>query len=372
MESRTFALAVLAAASLAPAGCLIPEPGVRAGRAAVQSTRVCEPRGIGSILTLEWLPAAAAAPEDDGRLWIGGEHGAIQSTRYGEELERVEFDVRNGNPRPVDVDADGALETMNASRGWSDAGLFDSTGRALWSFPPDGLDAADAMAAGPIGEDGATAFVVGLNASGGVHFLDAEGYRFRSIRSSNVFSVAIADLDGDGTVEIVHSDGRGFFRWLQVRDEYGCPLRRLNAPFEGFGLIRWPDAQSPPRLIGGDEDTVQVFDPCVEPEGALLAEFELPDDGFSVETGQLVRLDPAAEPYLAVLRTIRATLERSALYVFDSRRRLVYHEVFGVPYLGLTVAPAAAPGTPEELLVGAGTSVWRYALRSPAAEPVAR
>ena len=390
MDSRTLVTAVLAAAALSAAGCRqIPEPGQRMGDDRIFRMILCDLPEIGEIRNLEWLPAEGGDGAL-GRLWIGGDYGAVQTTRDGEERERVVFSRRIVNPLPIDVDADGMLETMACGGGWSDVGLLDADGQLAWMFPAEraafragdamalfGPASPDAMAAGPIGADGDVAFVVGMNAGDGLHFLDACGHVFRSYRGSNVFSVAVADLDGDGAVEILHSDGRGSDRWIQVRDEHGCRQRRIDLDFEAFGLVRWPDAHSPPRLSGGDEDSVQIVDPCAEPGAAVLAELELPDEGFSVDHGQVlpVLLDPAAEPYVAVQRTIRATWQRSALYLFDSQRRLVYHEVFPFSHIGIVAAPARAPGGAEELLVGAGSRVCRYELRlhppSPAASPVA-
>jgi len=376
MDSHPLATAVLAAlGTLLPACAGAPAPGVRAGGDVFERELVCDVPGLGDIRNLEWLLASgtsAAADDADGRLWIGAQQGAVQVSREGEESDRLVFAQRLVNPHPIDVDADGTLETMDCGGGWSDVGLLDAAGKILWSYPRSkGLDSPDAMAAGPIGKDGETGFVVGMNAGGGVHLLDAAGRTLLSDGASNVFSVAVADLDSDGVAEILHSDGSGRTRWIQLRRADGAPLRRLAAEFSSFGLIRWPDAGSPPRVLGVDDGTVQIVDPCAGPEAVVLAEFELPDEGFSVDSGQLVRLDPLAEPYLAVERTIRATWSRAALYLFDAQRRLVYHEVFPVPYLAMAVLPADAPSEPDELLVGAGTEVWRYELRpASGAEPV--
>jgi hypothetical protein len=221
------------------------------------------------------------------------------------------------------------------------------------------MSAADAMAAGPVGPNGTLAFVIGMNGHDGVHFLDVEGQRFRHLECRNVFSVAVADLDGDGDAEVLHSEG-AFDSGIWVRDRDAQPLRRLDTEFTSFSLIRWPSADSPLRLIGIDgESTVQIVDPCVEPDGELLAEYELPEGGFADPEATLVRLDPGAPPFLAVIRTIRATWHRSALYVFDSERQLVYHEIFGSPHLGIAVVPAATGGA-EDLLVGVGSQLRHY------------
>lgn len=364
----------IAAGVLVAAGCQIPEPGPRVGGDRVARLLLCDLPAIGEIRNLEWLPASGT---DDGSLWIGGAHGVVRATRDGVERERVVFDRRLTNPRPIDVDGDGSLETMDCGRGWAPVGLLDDQGGSLWRYPRgDGLGAADAMAAGPIGENGDIVFAVGMNGGGGLRFLDREGEPLFRLKATNVFSVAITDLDGDGAEEIVHSDG-GPRDAILVRHADGCAWRQLDLEFVSFGLVRWPDADSPTRLSGGDEDTVQIVDPWAEPGASVLAEFDLPDEGFSVDHGQVlpVRLGSEAESYVAVQRTIRATWERSALYIYDAQCQLVYHEVFPVSVIGIVVVPPRFPGGAEELLVGAGSRVHRYELlsKSPvaSADPVA-
>ena len=349
-------LAVAMLLALEPCGP--PDPGIPTGAATLRRSVVQQLPELGPI---ENVVRLAPAPEDGGEVWVGGQNGCARLTTDGAERGRVRFAHRVVNPVPIDVDGDGRWETMACGGGWSDVGLLDAEGHPLWHFP-DGahsLAAADAMAAGPVGPNGSLAFVIGMNGGDGVHFLDVEGARFRHVDGSNVFSVAVADLDGDGAAEIVHSGGGGFGGRIWVRDRDGAPLRRLDAELGFFSLIRWPEPDSPPRLLGIDDDTVQVVDPCVEPDGEVLAEFELPDGGFAEPAGTLVRLAAGAPRFLAVSRTIRATWHRSALYVYDSERRLVYHEVFPHPHLGIVAVPSAAGGA-EDLLVGVGTTLWRY------------
>ena len=368
-HSASTALA-LAAALLG--ACGIPEPGIRAGAARLEGTVLCTPDGIGSIQNVAWLPGA----NGDGELWIGGENGFVLAGRDGGELERVRFARRVGNPRPIDVDGDGRWETMSCGEGWGAVGLLDADGEKVWIYPAEraasragdaralfGPPAPDAMAAGPVGYEDELAFIVGMNGSGGLCAFDGDGRRLWRRRATNVFSVAVADVDGDGSAEMLYSDAAGWGSTIKLRDAHGCRIRQLDVGFGHFSLLRWPRADSPPRVLGVDGDAVQIVDPCVDPEGRVLAEYELPDAGFAEAEGVLVNLAADTAPYLAVTRTIRATWQRSALYVFDADHRLVYHEVFPFSDIGAVAVPADGSGTgAEHLLVGAGTKVWRYAL----------
>lgn len=364
MSRTPLAVAVAAVLLSLPACSSPPDPGIRTGAATLERALVCDLPAVGPI---ESVVRLGVVPADGGDVWVGGRNGCARLTAAGEPRALELFEHPIVNPRPIDVDGDGQWETMGCGGGWSAVGLFDAEGHPLWRVPSRerSLGTPDAMAAGPVGPTGSLAFVIGMNAGGGVHFLDVEGQRFRHVQGSNVFSVAVADLDGDGDAEILHSDGGGFGGRIWVRDRDAQPLRRLDVDLGFFSLIHWPEPDSPPRMLGIDDATVKIVDPCVEPDGELLAEYELPDGGFAEPVGTVVQLAAGAPRFLAVVRTIRATWHRSALYVFDSERRLVYHEIFGYPHVGIAAVPSAAAGA-EDLLVGVGSTLWRYSWPSPA------
>ncbi len=48
-------------------------------------------------------------------------------------------------------------------------------------------------------------FIVGMNAGGGVRFLNEDGQQWGQSSASNVFTVEPFDTDGDGIREILHS-----------------------------------------------------------------------------------------------------------------------------------------------------------------------
>jgi hypothetical protein len=364
-----FAALVLVALPLA--GCVqIPEPGLRVDEGLARRSLVCE---VGAIGEIQRIARLEPAPQDGVETWVGGEDGCVLLGSDGSPAEPVLFEQRLLNPAPIDVDGDGHWETMDCGEGWSSVKLLDDAGRLLWVYPRENRSAwgpsPDAMAAGPLGEDGELLFVIGLNAGDGVRVLDVDGQIVKRLRGTNVFSVAVADLDGDGSAEMLTTQAAGPGGQIRVRDVHGCRLRTLHVDSGGFSLIRWPRPDSPPRLLiveGGN--TVQIFDPCAGEHGRVIAEYELPDYGFSEGEGALFTPAPGSDPWLAVTRTIRATWQRSALYVFDAERRLVYHEVFPFSDVGMAVVPAA-PGDArsartEDLLVGEGSRVWRYELKA--------
>jgi hypothetical protein len=260
----------------------------------------------------------------------------------------------------LNLDKDGALEYMNRGRGWSPVGRLDAQGKSLWHYPSSPTDgAADAMAAGDLDVDGHLEFIVGMNGRGGLRVLDERGIELWRRDATNVFNVEVLDIDKDGRPEIVHSEGRTD-GGIWIRSGTGDVIRRLSPGFVSFSLLRWPAANSEPSLLGVvGPDRLQI----VEFSGRTVAQFTLPDSGTADAVGAPVRFGSDGNVFLAVVRTIKATWRRSAFYVFDGHSKLIYHEILPASAIGLAVLPADSSGK-EALLIGSGSSVWRYGMRT--------
>jgi hypothetical protein len=199
-----------------------------------------------------------------------------------------------------------------------------------------------------------------MNGGGGLRVLDEQGIEVWRQPASNVFSVEVLDTNEDGKPEIIHSQGGQSDAGIWVRNGDGGVIRKLQPGFLSFSVLRWPTSKSAPTLLGVvNSDALHI----VNFSGEMIAEFKFPDRAYGYVMGSGVRLGSGEKSYLAVVRTIRAAWDRSALYVFDTDSKLVYHEIFPVGFLGLAVPPPDERGI-ESFLVGAGSSVSRYVLKS--------
>lgn len=333
-------------------GCdlLVAKEGVRVGEGTFTRELFFESPIKGAIRSIVVLPSDRSKRLN---IVICSQLGAAFLTETGDLRGIVHFDDSIQNPGLIDLNRDGAWEYINRGGGWSPVALLNSAGHVRWKYPPErSTPAADAMAAGDLNGDGKWEFVVGMNAGGGLRVLDEEGRELWRKDASNVFSVEVADIDGDGTPEILHSGGQ---RGILIRDLKEKVVRELQTGFESFSLVRWPKVGCEPCLSGVNSDGVLSV---VDMSGKHMREYQLPDNGHNNAQAVSVRFDPRSVPYVAVARTISASYGKSAFYIFDDRGGLVYHQVFPSSYLGLGVLENDDGG--EMLLLGSGRKVWSY------------
>lgn len=303
-----------------------------------------------------WLKRVSSISRVGSLVWVSGEHGALSLSGRGRVRSVVRFDARVGTVIPFDWDGDGDVEFLNTGGGWQPVSLMDGQGRTQWQL--DGWSPApNDLTAGDLSGNGRIGFVVGFNGGGGVARLDARGQRVWERSGSNVFTVEVADVDGDGTVEILHSShGDG----IVIRDAGGTQLRTLDVTSGPFSLTRWPALGDQQWIAHSGNGTLDLVDFAGELRGRL----PLPVGGFSVNQAIPVRLR-AGEPndvHFAVVRTIHATGRRSALFLYDSDGKLIYTEVFLASRLALAAIPDEQTGA-EVLLVGAQSRVFAYRLK---------
>ena len=297
-------------------------------------------------------------------LAVAGGNGAAFLDRAGKLISFVPFGDSFDRIAVVDVEGDGVCEFMNRGSAGYDAALLDHNGKQLWTYRAKGGSVSD-MAAGDVDKDGLLEFAVGFMGNTGVHLLDRGGAVRWKRPDANVWCLGMADINGDGGAEIIHSNGSG---QLRVRDEFGnivsqtqlaarptSPTAAFTAGFFHISLAHWPTESSSARVIAAGRDVVEVFDTG----GKSLARFKAPKAGFFSDVlGVPVKLRKDLPEYFAVVVTFQLA-DRSVLYLYNSNQGLVYQEVLDEPCHALAALPLGKTGE-EALLVGGEGKVWEY------------
>jgi hypothetical protein len=228
---------------------------------------------------------------------------------------------------------------------------LDPQGRVLWRY--GGSPGVDDTAAGDLDGDGRLDFVVGFNDGGGVHRVNASGQKVWSEPDGNVWRVALLDTDGDGRLEIVHSNAEGR---LTIRDPAGRVVRRIKPPlyFSHFSPVRWPGKDGPALLQMEDERIV-----VLDAGGATVASLPAPRARSALDAvGTPVKGKAGGTELFAVVGTY-SPWGRSVLYVHAPDGALLYEEVLADVCAGIAALSSADAG-PDSLLVGCKGVVWRY------------
>ena len=340
-RAKAHSLLMLAALGCGPP---LPDPGILRGADLLQKSLFLERTELGDVQSISVEPSGPGA---DGFILVAGTKAAAFVTRTGEVQRLVRFQDEMTTPVPIDIEGDGTLEFMDRGGGWQPVSVVSHDGRTLWRYEGRDLAAPNEMDAGDVDGDGLLEFVIGLNGSGGVLCLDRRGTTRWTAGGSNVFSVAILDVDVDGTPEVVHTTGGT----IEVRDASGKVVGTLQPGFFIFATVSWPDPGATRRLMGETRGQLQI----VDPGGTVLARFDA--SGLRSDSPATPVLLAPGRPCFAVGSTIRATARRSRLKVFDPDAALVYEEVFDSA--DLPVAAIGDDGTGRgRLLVGSGPRVW--------------
>ena len=305
-----------------------------------------EPHGAGRLHLVgtlgAWLPAAGDAPE-----------------------AFVPFaPVPGGGSRwdvaALDLEGDGRLEYLSRGGNWHPVGLLAGDGGILWRAATGW--GANRLAAGDVDGDGATDFVLAMNGGGGLHRLDAKGEKLWSVDGANLWDAAIVGPTAGAPGPIVHTNAGGELVWRSASGERIAAAR--PSPYvTQFSVVRWPEADSPPRIAYFGEGSLFVVDAA----GArvLSVDLGLPARNAELATATF-RPEPDGPLWLASLADY-PVFGRSALSLVDKTGDLVYQRI--LPRTCTTLEPARVPPEGDALLVGcegrlmaAGPEVATHAL----------
>jgi len=297
--------------------------------------------------------------ELDGRggreIGIAGRKGALFLSTTGKVKSSVMFSSTTSHVDIIDVEGDGVCEFINRGgyRGDTrDASLLDHNGKTLWTY--GGSPAINNMCAGDIDGDGIAEFVAGFNGGGGVHLVDEKGERRWRQPDGNVWHVELVDTNGDGNIEIVHTNVGGR---INVRDKDGNIISRASSDshFTDFSICKWPSKDDREYVLHCEKNKIGLYDF----DGEAVAGFDAPNcSRYGHARGVLVKTERGEPEYLAVLAEFRHW-KRALLYLYDSAGELVYQEILPDACASIAVIPLKGSET-DTILVGGEGKVWEY------------
>jgi len=294
-------------------------------------------------------------PSPGVEIGIAGSYGAIFINDSSQTKSRIIFSGRVALVNIIDIDSDGVCEFINRGSWGIDASLIDHKGNTVWTY--GGNPGVDDMCAGDIDRDGAKEFVVGFNGRGGVHLLDKNGKKKWRQSDGNVWHVELVDTNGDGNLEIVHSNAAG---QITVRDGQGKVIFQTKpAPyFSHFSLCRWPSKKDREYALLAADDTIWLFNF----DGKVVAQFNAPKCGTLGRVwGQLVKIKNSQPEYLAVIVEFE-NWKRSILYVYAQPDVLVYQEIIPETCGSIAAISLDKSGN-EAIFIGCEGNVWQYKVK---------
>lgn len=282
----------------------------------------------------------------------------------GKSWDIVEQDRDLAFIRIEDLDGDGKPEI--AGHGAYACEILDLKGKTVWKYGPKGKESeVDALRIGDVDNDGKNEILVARDT-------DLEAYSENGRRkwstdiSDSIFgAIEIADVDGDGKNEIVAGKS--------ILDGRGKHVKDIKKPYSVDGYLNQKGENFYFVFINGNRLGLFSDDKLKANYDAPLSDIQKirkPDDnnfltGMSVfgADALFVKFGADQQKYLAVL----ADADDSGgydyfriLYIYDSERKLVYHETIRTYNGEMTILPKA-DGT-ESLLVVDDGKIIRYSL----------
>lgn len=254
-----------------------------------------------------------------------------------------------------DVDSDGVYEFINRGSWCVDASLIDHQGNVVWTY--GGTPGVDDMSAGDMDLDGVADFVVGFNGGGGVHLVDINGKKTWKQSDGNVWHVEFVDIDGDGKLEIIHSNAAG---QLTVRDRQGNVINRTKpAPyFSDFSICRWPTQDDREYALLAEDDTIWLFDF----NGKSIKQYSAPKCGSLGGARGIAFTIGKLSGYFAVIVNF-SNWKKAILYIYTPQGQLEYQEI--LPEASAAIATVKLDSSGKDvLLIGGNGRVWKYSFKS--------
>lgn len=265
----------------------------------------------------------------------------------------------------VDLDRDGTPEI--AGRGPYVCEVIDLTGKVVWKYPgkaKGNLWRIDQLKIGDVDNDGINEILVGKDDS--LEVFDRQGRLLwkSQVPKFSLTNLTVADFDQDGWNEIITDDS--------IYNGRGELVRSIKKPIRVNGHI--VGNGEPLEMIFFDKNKLGLF----QLEN-LTATYEAPmsfidgppgekgplDFGALVfhARGQYVYLSTDGRRYLAILADATVRKGRDyckILYVYDSDRKLIYHETFDAFNGVLSVLRDGQ--RPDSLLVTDDGKLFKYSL----------
>jgi tetratricopeptide (TPR) repeat protein len=300
------------------------ELGVVFGLGVVSDWTLLEDEALGSVGRVE-LGA--------GKLRIVGTAGVRSSPPGPGERARIGFEPTGDWTAPWDlqpVPAIGASPVRYANRGgnWHPLTTYDAEGRILWRS----ASGANRLALGDLEGDGRLDLVAGFNGRGGLLRMDGAGEAVWRKPEHNVWSVELADVDGDGSLEILHSRASGE---LVIRSGSGEVLatRRFSERLGDFALETSREPRAAPALVFSGRRGIHRVELATSRETL----FETIHPVFAAELqGAALRIARSGPPVQAFLADFRGT-GRSLVALYTADRELLHETVLPFSCASLAV-----------------------------------
>jgi len=321
-------------------------PGVTTGANVVSKPVVISVPGVGSISDIAF--------DNKGNIVLAGTTGAaigkptlqsfISTAQWPQSMDSISIITnRIGN-----------INYLKHGSWGSHSTLMDAQGKPVWTYKAAlGIDD---TAFGDVNGDGFLEFAVGLNGRGGIFLLDQSGKELWGQSDANVWHVEITDTNGDGKLEIVHSNASG---QIVVRDGMGSILKSNQASgyINKFSLCAWPNRTAQRYILSSQENAVLLFDY----DGKTLASLNAQGSSeYGDAKGTWVKFRNGHSDYFAVLDFVQIW-DSSMLFIYSPPGKLVYREV--LPGYFSSIATLIDPKTKDEsLLIGGLDKVLKYSV----------
>ena len=331
----------------------LENPAIKFGADFLVNTTYFEDAALDSITD---IVIGELDPAPGIEIGIAGLRGAVLLDMNRNVKSRATFGERGSHIDIIDADGDGTCEFMDRGSWGGNAQLIDHAGNTIWTYGGM-MSGVDDMAAGDIDRDGNLEYAVGFNGGGGVHLVDENGKKIWKKSDLNVWHVEMFDANGDGSLDIVHSNASGK---IVVRDSEGGIISstRAHQYISKFSLCRWPARIGKEYPLLAENSSIWLFGY----DGRIVERFNAPQgDVLGHARSAHVKLLSDQREYLAVLVSL-GHRERAILYIFDSRKNLIYHEVLPEDCQSLAALPSHGGGV-ESLLIGANGKIWQYRAR---------
>jgi len=306
-----------------------------------------------SINGLNWMRCRAdAGPE----LIVTMTDRILFLDEFYQEQHRLTFESGFNRIEPVCLDKQWDFRFL-AYRFGQGLRLFDGGGEELWSFTElDGLGMGihpDGATWGDVDRDGALEYAIYYRYREGIHLVDSAGQLRWKHPVVALGHLEMADLDGDGKVEIIYdnaNNANGMTEFV-ILDEAGQTVEqiRIETKSSEFALTNWQSHDSTPHILLTEENVIRL----VDFQGETVLRLDAPGcRSFGEVNAVVVQFEKETLSCLAVRKSLHPDL--MVLYVYDHTGQLMYQKnevIKGGRSPTLAVIPVGRGG--EEKLLSA-------------------